>query len=125
MARRHDPGVFDVSKPHKTQPSATSRPIIVGHHPQVSDPMVKEETKKNDDEAKTIPVSFHSEEKEAPHSMITQQPKMAGGSGAEEDEGQTEATKFDEEHDRNIMAHAQTKKTIEPVNPDIKPLEEP
>ncbi len=34
--------VFDVSKPHKTSPDATSRPIIVGHQPQMTDPMVNE-----------------------------------------------------------------------------------
>jgi hypothetical protein len=35
--------VFDVSKPHKITPSASSRPIIVGHHPIMADPMVLEE----------------------------------------------------------------------------------
>jgi hypothetical protein len=34
--------VFDVSKPNQVNPSATSRPIIVGHRPMMNDPMVKE-----------------------------------------------------------------------------------
>jgi hypothetical protein len=34
--------VFDVSKPSKVSPSATSRPVIVGHHPMMADPMMKE-----------------------------------------------------------------------------------
>lgn len=38
-----NPKVFDVSKPNKTTPSASSRPIIVGHHPIMADPMVLEE----------------------------------------------------------------------------------
>lgn len=35
--------VFDVSKPSKFSPSATSKPVIVGHHPIMNDPMVKGE----------------------------------------------------------------------------------
>jgi hypothetical protein len=43
MARRDDaPRVFDVSKPQRQSPSATSRPLIVGHRPMMSDPMVRE-----------------------------------------------------------------------------------
>ncbi len=33
-------GVFDVNKPGRVRPEATSRPIIVGHHPEMPDPMV-------------------------------------------------------------------------------------
>lgn len=36
--------VFDVTKPKNVSPSASSRPIIVGHQPRVSDPMVKDES---------------------------------------------------------------------------------
>jgi hypothetical protein len=35
--------IFDVSKPHKVVPSASSRPLIVGHHPLMPDPMVLEQ----------------------------------------------------------------------------------
>lgn len=35
-----DDRIFDVSKPNRAAPSATSKPIIVGHHPIMSDPMV-------------------------------------------------------------------------------------
>jgi hypothetical protein len=31
---------FDISPPQDFTPSATSRPVIVGHHPQQSDPMM-------------------------------------------------------------------------------------
>ena len=33
--------VFDVTKPSHVNPSATSKPVIVGHQPTMSDPMVK------------------------------------------------------------------------------------
>lgn len=35
-----DERVFDVSKPNRSAPGATSKPIIVGHHPIMNDPMV-------------------------------------------------------------------------------------
>ncbi|HET7528606.1 MAG TPA: hypothetical protein VFJ84_00035 [Candidatus Saccharimonadales bacterium] len=35
--------VFDVTRPKNVSPSATSKPVIVGHQPVVSDPMVREE----------------------------------------------------------------------------------
>lgn len=34
--------VFDVSHPRYTRPPSTSRPLIVGHHPQAADPMVNQ-----------------------------------------------------------------------------------
>lgn len=43
--------VFDVSKPGKSAPSATSRPVIVNHGPMMKDPMVSDpdDTDKKDD----------------------------------------------------------------------------
>jgi hypothetical protein len=35
--------VFDVARPGRTAPEPTAKPVIVGHHPMQSDPMVKEE----------------------------------------------------------------------------------
>jgi hypothetical protein len=35
--------VFDVTKPSQVNPSATSKPIIVGHQPTMNDPMVNEQ----------------------------------------------------------------------------------
>ncbi|MGH7157037.1 MAG: hypothetical protein ACREGG_02930 [Candidatus Saccharimonadales bacterium] len=34
--------VFDVTKPGRVNPSATSKPVIVGHQPTMNDPMVRE-----------------------------------------------------------------------------------
>src|SRR5579862_64205 len=36
--------VFDVTKPNRVNPSATSKPVIVGHQPTMSDPMVRGDT---------------------------------------------------------------------------------
>ena len=139
MPRHEKPGVFDVSKPHKTTPSATSRPVIVGHQPQVSDPMVKDESEKQKEKAgsdsKNIPISFHGDDADKDedadkkdteaHSMITEPPKMASGTALEDDEGDDSDDKaFDRQHEKELMAHAQTKKDIEPVNTDIKPQED-
>ena len=35
--------VFDVARPGRGQPQATSKPVIVGHHPVINDPMVNDE----------------------------------------------------------------------------------
>lgn len=44
MVRVDDPDrVFDVSRPGRTAAGATSRPLVVGHRPQVTDPMVQED----------------------------------------------------------------------------------
>lgn len=32
--------VFDISRPNQVSPGSTSRPVIVGHQPQMADPMV-------------------------------------------------------------------------------------
>lgn len=37
-----DERIFDISKPHKVDPGATSKPVIVGHHPEIPDPMIRE-----------------------------------------------------------------------------------
>lgn len=43
--KKKDPKVMDVSKPGKSAPSSTGRPIIVSHKPMAGDPMVKESDK--------------------------------------------------------------------------------
>jgi hypothetical protein len=37
--------VFDIARPGRGQPPATSKPVIVGHHPVTNDPMVREPEK--------------------------------------------------------------------------------
>lgn len=46
--------VFDVSKPSRVSPPATSRPVIVGHHPMTNDPMVRS----GEHEATKIPINI-------------------------------------------------------------------
>jgi len=60
-----NPKVFDVSKPHKTTPSPSSRPIIVGHHPIMADPMVLEERYRHPEPLNTQPV-----EQQAPQAPV-------------------------------------------------------
>ncbi|OGL38413.1 hypothetical protein A3J32_00095 [Candidatus Saccharibacteria bacterium RIFCSPLOWO2_02_FULL_46_7] len=38
--RRKGKGAFDINEPGKVQPQPTSRPVIVGHHPTMPDPML-------------------------------------------------------------------------------------
>mgnify|MGYP000371387639 CR=1 FL=1 len=73
MARIDDTErVFDVSRPHRIMPSATSKPAIIGHHPRTIDPMVHldkpvpEEPAKTMSEKKITPVHVSWDEAEPP-----------------------------------------------------------
>lgn len=46
-----DKQVMDVSKPGKSAPDASAKPIIVGHKPMVQDPMVNVEVANGEDES--------------------------------------------------------------------------
>lgn len=56
--RRQQPSrkVFDVSRPGRTPAGATSRPVIVGHKPQVQDPMMSKPLHVVDDAANALHV---------------------------------------------------------------------
>ena len=56
MATKDEKKVFDVSKPSEVTPSATSKPVIIGHKPLVSDPTIKsdKEITGEDDEATPV-----------------------------------------------------------------------
>lgn len=58
--------VFDVTKPKHISPSATSRPVIVGHRPLVSDPMVR------DSGSSTMKINVNAAEEEE-----TQEPDLS------------------------------------------------
>ncbi|HXY17874.1 MAG TPA: hypothetical protein VEH48_00440 [Candidatus Nitrosopolaris sp.] len=67
MPRDDEDRVFDVSKPHKITPSPTSKPVIVGHHPQAADPMVNQrpsEPRHGTDGASSIRVPISVSESE-------------------------------------------------------------
>ncbi|HEY5550143.1 MAG TPA: hypothetical protein VIK37_03035 [Candidatus Saccharimonadales bacterium] len=44
--KHEDKKHFDISKPRRHGPDPTSKPIIVGHHPMMPDPMIREERQK-------------------------------------------------------------------------------
>ncbi len=44
--KHEDKKHFDISKPRQHGPDPTSKPIIVGHHPMMPDPMIREEREK-------------------------------------------------------------------------------
>lgn len=64
MPYDEDTKVFDVARPSKAYPDATSKPVIVGHRPQTSDPMVKEEASAPSAPSTPIHVSLADEEPE-------------------------------------------------------------
>lgn len=64
MARIDDSSrVFDISRPHRVSPTATSKPVIVGHHPMIKDPMVTGDNS----------FSSHSEKKITPVHVTTEE----------------------------------------------------
>jgi hypothetical protein len=60
--------VFDVTKPKHVSPAATSKPVIVGHQPMISDPMVKDEAAGSPQPTR-ITVNDGSEDKSLDHHM--------------------------------------------------------
>src|SRR5436189_56339 len=71
--------VFDVAKPGYGQAQATSKPVIVGHQPEISDPMVRD----NNPTSTKISVRDDSQTfsdmgggtQDAPESLIQPQPE--------------------------------------------------
>jgi hypothetical protein len=72
--------VFDVSKPGRASPSATSKPVIVGHHPMNNDPMVRTE-----DSFSPIPITVH--DGAAEDSRLSQPGHFAAPAPSESDSG--------------------------------------
>src|SRR5438309_2364197 len=68
MPYDEDTKVFDVAKPSQAQPDSTARPVIVGHRPQMSDPMVRGQAAQN-----TTPIHVAMDDEE-PHTVDDHQP---------------------------------------------------
>lgn len=67
---KHEPKKhFDISKPHHYTPDPTSKPVIVGHHPTMPDPMIREERDKA-----ARPINVISD-RESPEPIKTDQPQ--------------------------------------------------
>ncbi len=60
--------VFDVTKPKDVSPPATSKPVIVGHHPVASDPMVKDASKQTEEPThiKVLDAGHEADDSEPP-----------------------------------------------------------
>ena len=66
--------VFDVAKPGHSSPSATSKPVIVGHQPTMSDPMVNEDHGPANDFSETAPTKINiKDENHEPEGLMTTQ----------------------------------------------------
>lgn len=63
---------FDISKPRRQGPDPTSKPVIVGHHPMMPDPMIREEREKA-----AKPINVISEGNEPESLDVTQNAKPA------------------------------------------------
>lgn len=92
----------DVAKPGKTAPSASSRPIIVGHKPSIQDPMVNDESTVSEelrvDVKRTVPkvvepLSSGSEQKQ----VVTEASEKVGASDTTDTE--TDRTQLSPETD--------------------------
>lgn len=67
---KHEPKKhFDVSKPRRHTPDPTSKPVIVGHHPTMPDPMIREEAAKA-----PKPISVVSKDADEPEPLTISQP---------------------------------------------------
>lgn len=92
-----DDKVFDVAKPGKRRPSATSKPVIVGHKNMIEDPMVRKGsiqiTADNTDEEAVDPAKSKSEEaKLAPHEAKPIMPLAAADKSPEPSAEPVEST---------------------------------
>jgi hypothetical protein len=81
--------VFDVTKPKNVSPSASSKPIIVGHQPRVSDPMVKDRNlgmmdaqHKSIEPTKIMVNGAHENQEETPVPVTTDAPAIIESSAA-------------------------------------------
>jgi hypothetical protein len=68
---KHEPKKhFDVSKPRRHGADPTSKPVIVGHHPMMPDPMIRETRDKA-----PKPITVFSDGEELPHPVVTKAEK--------------------------------------------------
>jgi hypothetical protein len=103
MDKDADKKSMDVSKPGKSMPDLSARPVIVTHRPMVQDPMVKSEAKseepvepvKQESDADTNEESVPSYEKKVIKPISEPEPAESDGSAA--DEAKEDTTKETDE----------------------------
>ncbi len=90
--------LFDVAKPGESAPSATSRPIILGHAKTITtDPMVREESATDEKKEEAVPVRQNSQPKVIAPLSATEELKKAPEDNQVEEAAQPEAEKPVEE----------------------------
>ncbi|MBA3757452.1 hypothetical protein H0X09_01135 [Candidatus Saccharibacteria bacterium] len=106
--------IFDVSRPHRTGPTPTSKPIIVGHHPIVNDPMMKE--KEDEDDL----FSSHIEKKVTPvHvTMHDNETEVNEASEGHETHNISSSEEPETEHTSDESTHEPHYKALTPIEED-------
>jgi hypothetical protein len=129
--------VFDVSKPNRVTPSATSRPVIVGHHPIMNDPMVTGTTATASTAPAELPADptstpIHVSMDDAPAENVqTSQPEIPSFAPIEDKAGEPAAQAISAESQHEVeptFVPQPEKSTPDPVaefHPDEHQTEEP
>ena len=107
--KHEDKKHFDVSRPSRHGPDPTSKPIIVGHHPTMPDPMIREEREKT---ARSIVVTSDSDEAEP---LNSPQPEAEAGEPAKAD-GLPDLSDLSAPHETSPALTPSVK-----INPDSEP----
>jgi hypothetical protein len=108
--------VFDVSKPSRTNPDSTSRPIIVGHRPSMPDPMMRPVPTRQSVPPATVPAP-------AGTPPVTVPPIIHGMAGIPSTGGQ-EAV-FVEHHEPKVISVSDdVRSEIDASKPHLPPISE-
>lgn len=123
MKRDDTPKIFDVSRPSRSNPDNTSRPLIVGHRPQMVDPMVNRPDKpsKTDDSPTTQIVSSSGT---THHSMLTAHGDDTAAASIPEHH-QAKVISVSEDIKNNLAVAEQTPAQPQPETPPSLPSPEP
>jgi hypothetical protein len=119
--------VFDVSKPNKTSPDSTSRPLIVGHRPMAIDPMVKEEFSDEEPKASHTPIHVSMGDDSKPEELLAHPSEPEIPSIAKEDIEKAlssiEPEKVEEPEEPKEDGHEDHEHTKEPEHSEEHPAE--
>jgi len=116
VAAKDTKQVFDVSKPGKSAPSATSRPVIVGHGSMLRDPMMQDDTK-DDKEEEDTPVTARSK--------IVIKPVDGNDSDDKSDKERPETQEKPEVSEKKIEPAEEKTAAQTDDKPEVKPEEKP
>jgi hypothetical protein len=119
--------VFDVTKPKHVSPSATSKPVIVGHQPTVSDPMVRESEPVREKTAEPTRIMINNDgemntEPSTSHETLNHQSPTFDAPAIIKPEEPVETIPHYE--GPAVMPLAEAPASEEPREPDFKPLDD-